>query len=128
VTAEDRHSGDEYDGDPGGGEMLRPEITVLGDEALVQAAEMSVRIRDDVARALQGPAEESEEEARALEKLVAGLGGTLVPVHPGSDDPLLRRHFTVRVEDAETVGRVAEELRKADAVEAVLTKPSAELP
>jgi hypothetical protein len=127
VTAEDRHCGDEPDGDPGGGEMLRPEITVLGDEALVPAAVMRVRIRDDVARALQGRAEESE-EARALEQLLAALGGSLAPVHPGSEDPLLRRHFTVRVEDAETVGRVAEELRKADAVEAVLTKPSAELP
>jgi hypothetical protein len=127
VTAEKRHSGDEPDNCPGPGEMLRPDITVLGDEALVPAAEMRVQIRDDVARALQGRAEESD-EARALEQLLEGFGVSLAPLHPGSDDPLLRRRFTVRVEDAETAARLAEELRMADPVEAMVTKPNEELP
>ncbi|MDQ4130321.1 MAG: hypothetical protein M3133_04920 [Actinomycetota bacterium] len=88
---------------------------------------MSVQLRPEVARALQGlgpPVPSAEELARTAD----GLGVSIRPVHPGAEDPLLLPHFSVDVEDPETAERVAATLREREAVEAAFHKPQAELP
>jgi hypothetical protein len=90
-------------------------------------AEVSVQLRPDVARALQGlgpPVAPAEELAQTAHR----LGVSLRPVHPGAENPLLLSHFTVEVGDSEAAERVAAELRKSAAVVGAFRKPPAELP
>jgi hypothetical protein len=92
-----------------------------------QVAEVSVQLRPDVARALQGlgpPVAPAQELAQTADS----LGISLRPVHPGAEDPLLLRHFTIDVRDSEAAERVAAELRKSSAVEGAFRKPAAEPP
>ena len=86
--------------------------------------EISLKLRPDVALALQGAgAAEAEELARRAE----ALGVRLEPVHPGESDPLLAPFFVVQAPDEEAE-RIRSELAATPGVEAAYIKPAAELP
>ncbi len=90
-------------------------------------AEVSVQLRPDVAKALQGQGPVSA-EARDVELAGEELGVRLVPTHPRAEDLTLVRHFRVLVEDDQDAVRVAAALREHAGVEAAFVKPPAELP
>jgi hypothetical protein len=92
--------------------------------------QVSVHVRPDVARALHGqapPTLASEE----LVDVASRLGVSLEPVHARTSSPELMTQFAVYVPDIETARKVAEALRRTEAVEgAYYTPPAspAELP
>jgi hypothetical protein len=86
--------------------------------------QVSVHVRPDVARTLQG----REAVTAASEKILqeaSRLGVSLEPVHPGTSSPDLLTHFAVYVEDAEKARAVAEALQRSDAVEGAYVTPPA---
>lgn len=86
-----------------------------------------IQVSADVARALhqQGPpTAESEDFLRAIET----FGLTLIPMHPGTDDPNLQSFFTVEVQDQETAQRLIDRLQQLAEIEAAYVKPPDELP
>jgi hypothetical protein len=88
---------------------------------------ITLKVRTDVARALQQrgrPSAESEE----LLQTAASLGVRLEPIHPGTEDPILISYFTVAVSDPDSVELVLDRLRQCRAVEAAYVKPPDALP
>ncbi len=70
----------------------------------------------------------SPDSVSRIDEMLRDAGTVLRPLHPGSDDPELRRYFTARdVPDAQ-LSRLLARLRAADIVDAAYTKPSEELP
>jgi hypothetical protein len=93
--------------------------TMASDDAI----RITIQVRPDVARALQGllpSSPEAEEVARAA----AELGTVLEPIHPGVDDPHLETYFTVEVADPAAADRLLEEFGANPAIEAAYIKPS----
>jgi hypothetical protein len=86
--------------------------------------QVSVHVRPDVARALQGGEAATPASDEILQE-ASRLGVSLEPVHPGTNAPDLLTHFTVYVEDAERARAVAETLQRSDAVEGAYVTPSA---
>jgi hypothetical protein len=66
--------------------------------------QVSVHVRPDVARALQGREAATEISEEILQE-ASRLGVSLEPVHPGTSAPDLLTHFAVYVEDAERPAR-----------------------
>lgn len=84
--------------------------------------QITVQLQADVARRLHqrgSPTAESQE----LNQITDQLGVTLEPIHPGTEDPELTRHFTVEAPDQSTAERVIARLRQSKAVEAAYVKP-----
>ena len=81
----------------------------------------------DVARAIhqRGPATNESEE---LSRVVETLGATLMPMHPGMEDPSLMSYFIVEVTDPEATQQAIDRLRQLKVVEAAYLKPLDELP
>ena len=88
---------------------------------------ITVQVRPDVARALQGPRSRSP-EAEETERAAAELGTVLEPMHPGIADPVLATYFTVEVADPAAAERLLEELGANPAIEAAYIKPPDEAP
>jgi hypothetical protein len=63
-----------------------------------------------------------------LRALAERLGVTLVPMHPGSSDPTLRRYYSVEVADPAAAERVATRLRESPVVAAAYIKPPDAMP
>jgi hypothetical protein len=89
--------------------------------------QVSVHVRPDVARALQGREAATPVSEEILQE-ASRLGVSLEPVHPGTSAPDLLTHFAVYVEDAEKARAVAETLQRSDAVEGAYVTPSASPP
>jgi len=86
-----------------------------------------IQVSADVARALHRqspPTAESEAFLRVIET----FGLTLVPMHPGTDDPNLQSFFTVEVQDQGTAQRLIDRLQQLAGIEAAYVKPPDELP
>ena len=86
---------------------------------------VTVQVKPDVARVLQNQSEPtpvSEELLAVLEELDINL----VPIHPGTKDPLLIIFFTVEVADSDAAEKVINRLLESEAVEAAYLKPPAE--
>ena len=56
-----------------------------------------------------------------------GLGATLSPLHPGTEDPELATYFVARVEGADAE-RIAQGLMRLDGVDGAYVKPPAAPP
>jgi hypothetical protein len=89
--------------------------------------QVSVHVRPDVARALQGREAATPVSEKILQE-ASRLGVSLEPVHRGTSAPDLVTHFAVYVEDAEKARAVAETLQRSDAVEGAYVTPSASPP
>ena len=89
--------------------------------------EITLKVRDDVAPALQRQVE-GQNAANDLLKLTDQLGVSIRATHPGSQDPLLSPYFTVQANDPSSIDAVLEALRGSDGVEAAYVKPADELP
>jgi len=63
-----------------------------------------------------------------LQRVLADLGVTLTPQHPGIDDPELSRTFMGEVRDWDEGSRVVAALTALRVVTAAYAKPPAELP
>lgn len=72
----------------------------------------------------------TEAAARSGEVATAavGPGVSLVPTHPGTDDPVLARFYLVEVADEAEADHVLARLRAAPEVEAAYLKPPDALP
>ncbi len=55
-------------------------------------------------------------------------GGSIEPLHPGSDDPGLSRYFVIRVQDDAKAEELAQRLRSLEPTEAAYIKPHEEAP
>jgi hypothetical protein len=86
------------------------------------AVRITIQVRPDVARALQGRLPNSP-EATEVARAAAELGTVLEPIHPGVDDPHLETYFTVDVADSAAADRLLEELGANPAIEAAYIKP-----
>ena len=93
--------------------------TMASDDAI----RITLQVRPDVARALQGLLPSSS-EAEEVARTAAELGTVLEPMHPGVDDPHLETYFSVAVADPTAADRVLRELRANPAIEAAYIKPS----
>ena len=92
--------------------------TMASDDAI----RITIQVRPDVARALQGLLPSSS-EAEEVARTAAGVGAVLEPIHPGVDDPRLETYFSVGVADPAAADRLLEELRANPAIEAAYIKP-----
>ena len=72
--------------------------------------------------------ESKEAPPQELRDLAAELRIAFRATHPGADDPLLRRFFTVEVLDAEEARRVVARLLASPAIAAAYVKPPDEMP
>jgi len=91
----------------------------------IETMVVTVQVKPDVARVLQNQSEPtpvSEELLAVLEELDI----ILVPIHPGTEDPLLIIFFTVDVADSDAAEKVINRLLESEAVEAAYLKPPAE--
>ena len=73
---------------------------------------------DDTRRAGQGE----------LRSLARELGIAFHPMHPDTEDPTLRRYFTVDVPNAASAEEVAARLRDSPAIAAAYVKPPDAMP
>lgn len=64
----------------------------------------------------------------SLLEVAQDLGVTLEPLHPNTQDPHLRRFFTVRVPNAADGKQLINILRRCQGIEAAYVKPPDELP
>jgi hypothetical protein len=64
----------------------------------------------------------------AIEEVLRGYGAVLVPLHPGSDDPALRRYFAINLPRSEHAEALLRRLRPLPGIEAAYLKPSGEPP
>jgi hypothetical protein len=104
---------------------MAPQAIPSGErEAQPAIMDITVRIRDDVARSLHQLAPPSAESQRVL-RTVSGAGLTFTPLHPGTGDPRLVRYFKVTVPDPATAEHVIARLWELPAIEAAyITPPS----
>jgi phytoene dehydrogenase-like protein len=97
---------------------------MVATRVLLAMEQIAVHVRPDVARTLHGlgsPSPASEELVDAASR----LGVSLEPVHPGTRSPDLMTHFAVYVTDPETARRVADAVRRTEAVESAYHVPPA---
>ncbi|MFQ5633093.1 MAG: hypothetical protein ACE5I1_30360, partial [bacterium] len=66
--------------------------------------------------------------SRELLKVIDGLGVTLEPMHPGTDNPQLVRYFYIEIPEPLTAEQVIAQLRQSKAIEAAYQKPPDALP
>jgi hypothetical protein len=68
------------------------------------------------------------EAAGPVQAIARRAGATLVPQHPGVDDPDLSRWYVARVSDEVAAERLVAALLASDEVEAAYLKPQEEPP
>jgi hypothetical protein len=89
--------------------------------------EITLQLKPNVARALTNR-EPLTEDSDELLKTAAELHLSLVPLHPGVEDPQLTTYFTAEVADHAQVQEVISRLRQCHAVEAAYVKPQDAMP
>jgi len=89
--------------------------------------EITLQLKPNVARALANR-EPLTEDSDELLKTAAELHLSLVPLHPGVEDPQLTTYFTAEVADHAHVQEVISRLRQCHAVEAAYVKPQDAMP
>lgn len=89
--------------------------------------QITVQLRSDIARDL---AEHRllARETQALTQTLSQFGLTLMPLHPGTDDPELKTQFWLQVDDQATANQVIEQLLSLRATQAAYLKPPEALP
>jgi hypothetical protein len=89
-------------------------------------------VRQGIAPALNGEAEAPEHVAGAAEEslldLARELGVTVEPMHPGTPDPELSRHFSITIPDTAAAEHVLSRIQRHEDVEAAYVKPTDALP
>jgi hypothetical protein len=88
---------------------------------------ITVQLSGDAAQSLRARAPATP-ESQALWATANGLGISLEPLHPDSDDPTLRTYFTVDVPDGAAAQHVIDHLRQNPAVSAAYVKPPDAMP
>ena len=63
-----------------------------------------------------------------LTAIIEGHDGSISPVHPGTDNPDLRRFFAAEIPVYADPSRLIDELLACDAVDGAYIKPEEELP
>ena len=86
---------------------------------------ITVQVEPGIAKALH--AEAAAMEGAGLPALVRRFGGTLTPLHLGTDDAALQGFFFVDVPDPRT-SELLEQLQQHPAVQAAYVKPPESLP
>lgn len=66
--------------------------------------------------------------AERISAIAERHGARIAPMHPGTSDPELRKHFFIRVRDQGAGERLSDELRGVQGVEGVYFKSSGEPP
>ena len=99
---------------------------ILSGEEVIKI-KIIVQVSADVARSLNH-LDPQTAESEALSEMIKTLGFTLVPMHPGTDDPSLQRYFIVEVLDDKTAQTVIDQLLQTKGIEAAYIKPPDELP
>jgi hypothetical protein len=89
--------------------------------------QISVILRDDVVRAMQSTLPAAVPGDRALRDLLAvceELGVSLRATHPGTEDPSLKRYFSIDTVDAGQADAIVERLLLLDAVDGAYPRPT----
>lgn len=89
--------------------------------------QITVHLRPDIARHL---AERSPPtgESKELRQTLSRFGLTLMPLHPGTDDPELKTQYWIQVPDETTADQVIEQLLALKATQAAYLKPPDAMP
>jgi len=88
---------------------------------------VTLQLADDAADALHGGSD-APAAADPVKELAAEVGATLQPIHPGSEEPQLKRYFALDVADDVAADQVAAAFREQAEVEAAYVKPPASPP
>lgn len=83
---------------------------------------VSVHLRDDVSSDIISKKPRLKESAE-LQSLVSALGLRIEPLHPGTVDRELARHFFVAAPDEQAAEEAQRKLVAAEGVEAAYVKP-----
>jgi hypothetical protein len=90
------------------------------------AEEVVIMLSNEAAKAVHENRQGAD--LSSIQELIRNAGGSLLPVHPGTEDPELARYFFVKAKDRRHAEQLADALQSVRGVEAAYVKPPGETP